>query len=249
MEHLARRLAEIPGVVAVTLGGSRARGTARSDSDWDFGLYYRGSIDPADVRALGWPGEITGPGGWGPVVNGGAWLTVDGQRVDVCYRDLDEVLTCVADAERGEFSIHALATFVAGIASYVVVGELALGKQLAGTLPRPEFPPALAAAAPPRWRRLRDMGLLTASSHAARGDVVATVGNLAVATLSEAQARLAEQRQWALNEKGLVAGAGLGSTKGVLAEPGSSDAQLAGTVLAVAALLHAPPTETIGATD
>jgi predicted nucleotidyltransferase len=55
MEHLAGRLAAIPGVVAVTLGGSRARGTARADSDWDFGLYYRGSIDPADVRSLGWP--------------------------------------------------------------------------------------------------------------------------------------------------------------------------------------------------
>ncbi|MGA2209175.1 MAG: nucleotidyltransferase domain-containing protein [Acidimicrobiales bacterium] len=238
MEHLAGRLAEIPGVVAVTLGGSRARGTARADSDWDFGLYYRGSIDPADVRALGWPGEITGPGGWGPVVNGGAWLTVEGRRVDLCYRDLDEVLSCVAGAERGEFSIHALATFVAGIPSYVVVGELALGKQLSGVLPRPQFPPALAAAAPPRWRQLRDMGIRTAGAHAHRGDVVATVGNLAVATVSEAQARLAERQRWALNEKGIVEEAGLGATAAMLAEAGSSAEQLASTVSAVDAALH-----------
>lgn len=73
MRHIASRLAELPGVVAVTLGGSRAQGTQRPDSDWDFGLYYEDTIDPSDVVALGWPGEITGPEGWGPVVNGGAW--------------------------------------------------------------------------------------------------------------------------------------------------------------------------------
>ena len=78
MRHIASRLAELPGVLGVTLGGSRAQGTERPDSDWDFGLYYEGTIDPSDVEALGWPGAVTGPGGWGPVVNGGAWLVIDG---------------------------------------------------------------------------------------------------------------------------------------------------------------------------
>ena len=53
MEHLGERLAAIPGVVAVTLGGSRATGTAVEGSDWDFGLYYRDGLDPADITALG----------------------------------------------------------------------------------------------------------------------------------------------------------------------------------------------------
>ena len=44
MEHIAARLKEIPGVVAVTLRGSRAQGTERPGSDWDFGLYYEGAI-------------------------------------------------------------------------------------------------------------------------------------------------------------------------------------------------------------
>ena len=56
MEDLAGRLAAVPGGVAVTLGGSRAVGAAVEGSDWDFGLYYRGDLDPADISALGWPG-------------------------------------------------------------------------------------------------------------------------------------------------------------------------------------------------
>ena len=58
MEHLAARLAAIPGVVAVTLGGSRATNTAVAGADWDFGLYHRGRLDPADIVALGWPGQV-----------------------------------------------------------------------------------------------------------------------------------------------------------------------------------------------
>ena len=33
--YVADRLAELPAVRAVTLGGSRAEGTHRPDSDWD----------------------------------------------------------------------------------------------------------------------------------------------------------------------------------------------------------------------
>jgi Polymerase beta, Nucleotidyltransferase len=44
--HVADRLGELPYVKAVTLGGSRAEGTHRPDSDWDFSIYYRGQFDP-----------------------------------------------------------------------------------------------------------------------------------------------------------------------------------------------------------
>ena len=36
-------LAQTPGVIAVVLGGSYARGTARPDSDVDLGVYYEPS--------------------------------------------------------------------------------------------------------------------------------------------------------------------------------------------------------------
>ena len=166
MEYLAAQLAAIPGVVAVTLGGSRAVGTAVEGSDWDFGLYYRGSLDPADVVALGWPGRVFAPGEWGRIVNGGAWLTIGGTKVDLIYRDLDEVLRWTAAAEDGRFEIDREVGYVAGIATYVLAGELALGRVLAGDLPRPGFPPKLRQTAPAAWSRLAAGALHFAEVHA-----------------------------------------------------------------------------------
>lgn len=51
---VAERAARIPGVLAVTLGGSRAQGRHHPGSDFDFGLYYRGHLDPA------WPQRAPG---------------------------------------------------------------------------------------------------------------------------------------------------------------------------------------------
>jgi hypothetical protein len=51
--YVAGRLAGLPGVEAVTLGGSRAEGTQRPDSDWDFSIYYRGRFDPQALRVDG----------------------------------------------------------------------------------------------------------------------------------------------------------------------------------------------------
>lgn len=43
----------ITGAEAVGLGGSRARGDHRADSDWDFAVYYRGILalgqEPLDL--------------------------------------------------------------------------------------------------------------------------------------------------------------------------------------------------------
>jgi hypothetical protein len=236
VEHLAERLAAIPGVVAVTLGGSRATGEARPDSDWDFGLYYRGTIDPADVRALGWPGQVFAPGDWGRIVNGGAWLSVDGAAVDLCYRDVDQVSRWLEDAEAGRFEVQREVGYVAGIATYVPVGELAVNRVLAGALPRPAFPEALRSSAPPRWANLSLGALHFAGVHAERGDAVACVANLGQAVLAAGQALLAERGQGALNEKRLVGRAGLGAAGDRLARPPGSLVDLVAEVRAVLAV-------------
>src|SRR6266496_1502553 len=204
VEYLAERLAAVPGVVAVTLGGSRAVGAAVEGSDWDFGLYYRGGLDPADISALGWPGRVFAPGEWGSIVNGGAWLTVGGARVDLIYRDLDEVLRWTAAAREGRFEIRREVGCVAGIATYVLAGELALGKVLAGELPRPGFPPKLRQTAPAAWFRLAAGALHFAEVHAGRQDRVASLANLCQAVLAAAQGRLAAAGEWVLTARPLI---------------------------------------------
>lgn len=46
---MAARLAEVRGVRAVALGGSRARGAHRPGSDWDLGVHYRGGVEVAGL--------------------------------------------------------------------------------------------------------------------------------------------------------------------------------------------------------
>jgi predicted nucleotidyltransferase len=226
MEHLAAVLAQIRGVVAVTLGGSRAQGKHRPESDWDFGLYYRGGLNAADVRRLGYRGTVVEPGEWGRLVNGGAWLTVDGNRVDLLYRDLDVVNHWTDEAEQGRFEVDRVFGYVAGMPTYVLAGELALAKVLQGTLPRPSFPPALQRSAPPRWTDMALFSLEVAANAAAREDVVECVGLLAQAALAAAHARLSSQGIWVLNEKGIVSQAGLAAAHDIVSAAGASKTRL-----------------------
>ncbi len=219
LDHVADELAALPAVLAVALGGSRALGTQRADSDWDFALYYRGEFDPDALRAVGWPGEVSEVGGWGGgVFNGGAWLTVDGRRTDVHYRDLDVVEAELAEAEAGRFHREPLMFHLAGIPSYLVVGELARNKVLRGRLPRPSYPPALRVEASARWRETSRMTLSYAGTYnAPRGGHTEVAGAIAVAAMQHAHAVLAARGEWVTNEKTLLEQAGLRGVDDVLA--------------------------------
>ncbi|GAB2684689.1 nucleotidyltransferase domain-containing protein [Kribbella swartbergensis] len=205
------QLANLPSVEAVALGGSRATGTHRPDSDWDFAIYYRGSFAPADLRALGWPGEVSEIGGWGGgVFNGGGWLEVEGRRVDVHYRDLDDVERHLAEAQEGRFHIERLLFHLAGIPSYIVVAELAANRVLHGTLPRPDYPEKLKQTARERWWGEAQLTLAYArSAYAERGLLTETAGAVATASCMTAHAILAARGEWVTNEKRLLDRAGL----------------------------------------
>ena len=222
--HVVERVASVAGVEAVVLGGSRARGVHRPDSDWDFGVYYRGSLDTQGIRAIGWEGQVFEPGDWGGgVFNGGAWLQIGGRRVDLIYRDLDEVERRIAEAEAGNFSVERLSFYVAGIPTYTVVGELSGNRVLFGALPRVVYPVALSDAARERWHTDAVQHLdYTRRACAATGDVVATAGNLSRTVLCEAHSRMAARRDWVLNEKGLAEKAGLGGAASTLAALGTT---------------------------
>lgn len=122
LDYMADQLARLPGVRSVALGGSRALGTHEPASDWDFAVYYRDRFEPADLRTLGWKGEVSEIGGWGGgIFNGGAWLEIADRRVDVHYRDLNVVEHEIAEARQGRFHIEPLMFHLAGIPSYLIV--------------------------------------------------------------------------------------------------------------------------------
>ncbi|MBQ0951385.1 nucleotidyltransferase domain-containing protein [Streptomyces anthocyanicus] len=240
LDTTADRLATLPAVRAVTLGGSRAQGAHGPDSDWDLAVYYRGAFDPEDLRAVGWPGEVSELGAWGGgVFNGGAWLTIDERRVDVHYRDLDVVEHETAEAEAGRFGVEPLMFHLAGIPTYLVVAELAINKVLRGDLPRPAaYPEALRSTAPDHWYGTATATLAYArAGHAPRGALTQVAGALALATTQTAHAVLAARGEWVTNEKGLVERAGLDGTDVLLAgltpEPRALDDAVtrAGTLL------------------
>jgi hypothetical protein len=96
--------------MAVVLGGSYASGFAQRDSDIDVGVYYREaapfSID--HVRSIAesscTPGSVptvTEMYGWGPWVNGGAWIQTPTGKVDFLYRNLDQVQRVIEEGCRG----------------------------------------------------------------------------------------------------------------------------------------------------
>jgi Polymerase beta, Nucleotidyltransferase len=209
----AERLAQLPSVEAVMLGGSRARGHHSADSDWDFAIYYRGVFEPQDLRNCGWEGVVSEIGGWGGgVMNGGAWLNVDGRRVDVHYRDLNEVDHWCAEALAGRFKKELLMFYVAGIPTYVSMAELATGVVLSGVVPEQEYPEVLAREALRRWTTDSVLSLGYASSALrSRGDLAVGLSNAGRALIERAHAVLASRGQWVLNEKGMVDRAGLTS--------------------------------------
>jgi predicted nucleotidyltransferase len=220
LNHLADVLFDLPAVEAVALGGSRAYGDPGPDADWDLSIYYRGGFDPEDLRAFGWSGEISPLRGWGGgVFNGGAWLTIDHRRVDIHYRDLDDIDRILRESRVGIFQIEPLMFHIAGIPSYLLLAELAEGTCLRGELRVPQFPIALRDRAARTWRERTEMLFDYAESgHAVKGRVLQAIGLAAEAVTCAAHAVLAAKGQWVTNEKRILALAGLEDVDDLLRE-------------------------------
>ncbi|MHA6765319.1 nucleotidyltransferase domain-containing protein [Streptacidiphilus sp. PAMC 29251] len=213
IEGMANRLVEVPGVVGVLLGGSRARGEHRPESDWDLGVYYRGGLDLAALRTLAGPEvEVAGPGGWGPWVNGGAWLKVDGVAVDWILRDLDRVERVWADCREGRYEVGMQPGHPLGFWSPCYPGEVALGQVLADPGGELTDLQQQASAYPAQLREALTAGaweaeflVNAAAKGAARADTLHVSLCLSRAVGVLVQALFAQDRRWCLNEKGALA--------------------------------------------
>ena len=259
LEAMAEELVGVRGVVAVFLGGSRAHGTARADSDVDLGLYYRRPLDVDALRDLGrtWSGRetaVTEPGDWGPWVDGGAWLSVQGTPVDWLYRDVDRVHASWEQARAGRYTFHAQTGHPLGVPDFAYAGEVALGVPLAD--PTTElsrlhqaahsYPEALASAlVSGLWEA--SFLLDNARKAVSREDSTYVAGCLFRVVGLCAHAVHGASRTWLVNEKGAIAAAGrlpcappgfASRAHRLLAEVGSTAAQLADTLDTAAALVQ-----------
>ncbi|SCG59191.1 nucleotidyltransferase domain-containing protein [Micromonospora halophytica] len=222
LDKIRDALSRVPGVAGLALGGSRARGTADRTSDVDVGVYYH-RRDRPDISELGAAfariddggggARCTDYGEWGPWINGGGWLVVDGVKTDVLLREVDRVRTVVEACVAGRPEIHYQVGHPHGFCTVIYAGELhhnvpfhdpqgVLAELRSLTDPYPE-PLAKALIGQFGWES--QFALDTAVTAAGRGDVayVAGCAYRAVACLS--QVLFAAAGRYLLNEKGAVA--------------------------------------------
>jgi hypothetical protein len=139
LQRLVPALADVPGVNAIVLGGSRARGTATENSDYDLGLYFsearpldtdrlleavRDLVDEPSAAA------VTPVGEWGPWIVGGAWLSVAGRKVDLLYRNSDAVMRVIHSCRAGLITMDYQPGHPHGFCSAIWMGEVALCQPL-----------------------------------------------------------------------------------------------------------------------
>ncbi|MEK9278998.1 MULTISPECIES: nucleotidyltransferase domain-containing protein [unclassified Bradyrhizobium] len=134
IERLTSTLGGVAGVEAIVLGGSRARGTSHENSDYDIGLYFSDNrkLDTDRLqqaaRQLADDPEattVTSVGEWGPWIVGGAWLTIEGQKVDLLYRNIDAVRRTMEACRAGQISMDYQPGHPHGFCSAIWMGEIA----------------------------------------------------------------------------------------------------------------------------
>ena len=215
---LAKRLGAIHGMRAVVLGGSYARGRAEPGSDIDLGLYYF-EASPFSIQSVRKVAEdvndtagpvVTDFYGWGPWVNGGAWLTIGGQRFDFVYRSLEHVERVIADAEAGRYEVHYLQQPPFGFFSGAYLGEIAVcvplfdpDKQLDVLKRRvANYPEALRRAVVQDYLFMAEFTLTAfAPKFAARSDSYGTAACLSRAVNELVMALFALNRKYPINDK------------------------------------------------
>lgn len=230
IDRVVAAMAVVPGVAAIVLGGSRGRGVHHAGSDYDFGLYYWGkdgidfaalnravaSLDDGARRAPAGQEEqplMTGFGGWGPWVNGGGWLTIGGEPVDIMYRELERVDRVIADCHAGAFECAYHYGHPHAFVSHMYAGELATARVVhdpngllaARKAKLTPYPEPLAAAVMSRFLNEAQFFLAIAEKAAGKGDVTYVTGCAFRAASCLLQVIFAQNREWLLNEKGALA--------------------------------------------
>ena len=262
IDELLDGLRAVHGVLAVALGGSFARGTDHPGSDVDLGLYYAEHQPFAieDIRRVAEristsPPVVTDFYEWGPWVNGGAWIPTRAGKVDLLYRNLDQLRRVIADAHRGKVELHFAQQPPFGFHSVIYLAET----QTALPLHDPQdvlvvlkravasYPPALKQAIIREYLWAVEFTLLFARDFAARADVYGTVGCLTRALSYLTQVLYTLNETYFMSDKGVLEAIAAFSSRpaayrervrAILARPGTDTLELSETVGALTALFR-----------
>jgi hypothetical protein len=254
LSSLVEQLSATPGVKAVVLGGSYARGTQHAGSDLDLGIYYSEAAPFAieDIRriaalAAGQAATVTGFYEWGPWVNGGAWLHTPASKVDFLYRSLEKVEKTIQEAMAGTthfdyyqqppygfYSVIYLAETRICLPLYDPQGRLERLKQKLAT-----YPPALKRKIVSDQLWIAEFTLYHAGGFADKGDVYDTAGCLTRVASCLTQALFALNETYFITDKtamaeiaafGLAPVGYVEQLTAILAHPGQTLAELTATV-------------------
>jgi predicted nucleotidyltransferase len=261
LTELVAQLSRVPGIAAVVLGGSYARGTQHATSDLDVGLYYR-EAQPFEIETIrqvanhiskdGSP-TVTDFYRWGQWVNGGAWIQTTAGKVDFLYRNLDQVERTIADAEQGIIHHDYPQQPAYGFYSVIYLAETQVcipmydpNDQIAALKHRvAHYPPRLKEklVADSLWSA--EFTLLHARGFAEKGDVYNTVGCLTRTAAALTQALFAINETYFMSDKkvmetiakfNLVPLGYVDALTEILAQPGRTPAELHTTVEAMTAI-------------
>jgi predicted nucleotidyltransferase len=271
VSSLAKQLGAIRGIRAVVLGGSHARGRAQAGSDIDLGILYSEAA-PFSIASLRKLAEVVNdsPGPvvtsfyeWGPWINGGAWLTIGGQRVDFLYRSLEHLERVIAEAEAGRYELDYAQQPPFGFFSGTYLGDVAVCVPLFDPEGRldllkrrvADYPEALRRAVVQDHLWAAEFGLHAfARKFATRGDAYGTAACLTRAVNGLVLVLFALNRTYLINDKTALAEIAeferapreFGSrVQQTLAHLGASPEELVSAVESVAQLVR----ETAGLSD
>lgn len=222
IQDIKEELSDLPGVVGVVLGGSRARETHSLDSDIDIGIYYdeskgfntndieKSALKLNDVKK---DNLITSLGEWGEWINGGGWLVVNGYHVDFIFRNIKQVNQVIDDCRSGLVSIHYQTGHPHGYINAMYMGELAICKILSDdegilaelkkkTIPYPEkFKKAMIQY----FSFEASFSLMFMEANAHKDDISYVMGHCFRSIACLNQVLFAKNEEYCINEKKAVA--------------------------------------------
>jgi len=221
LDEVCKELSNVTGVVGIVLGGSRARGTNLPNSDIDIGIYYDGSegLDIAQINEIATKlddehreGLVTSLGEWGPWVNGGGWLVVQGYHVDFIFRDIKRVAQVIDDCLEGKVTTHYHTGHPHAYLNVMYMGEISICKILfdpkgkiselkARTIP---YPKALKEAIVQYFMFEASFSLMFAEDNVDKDDIYYVCGHCFRSISCLNQVLFALNEQYCINEKKAV---------------------------------------------